>query len=181
MDRRSQQNHIRAARDWLGRAEDSLAQENDVQGDLKLMLARAELAHVGQSPRSRTLFLWGRRGAALLLALALAGGVLWKGVPPFMPVEENRQVLNQTGASVSPAPPAEDVPAAAEPPAQPAAPEPPSVRSEPEKQAEKPAVSESPRRAVADTESLPVPKAAPQPPDMEKQQLMQSAGKILRQ
>ena len=93
MDRRSQQNHIRAARDWLGKAEDSLAQENDVQGDLKLMLAKAELAQVGQSHRSRTLSVWGRRGAAFLVAVALAGGVLWKGVPPFMPVEENREAI----------------------------------------------------------------------------------------
>ena len=41
-DRKIRQ-HITAAKGWLSRAEDSLEQENAIQGDLKLMLAQAEL------------------------------------------------------------------------------------------------------------------------------------------
>ena len=77
MNRRSQTEHIRAAREWLGRAEDSLAQENDVQGDLKLMLAKAELAHVGHCPASHRLIIWGRRALAFLAAAGLAAA-LWR-------------------------------------------------------------------------------------------------------
>ena len=33
--------HIKAAKEWLGQAEDSLEKERDIQGDLKLMLAKA--------------------------------------------------------------------------------------------------------------------------------------------
>ena len=36
-------NHIAAAKGWLNQAEDSLEQENDIRGDLNLMLAQAEL------------------------------------------------------------------------------------------------------------------------------------------
>lgn len=181
MDRRSQQNHIRAARDWLGRAEDSLAREDDVQGDLKLMLAKAELAHVGQSSRSRFLSLWGRRGAALLLAFALAGGVLWKSGPIPAQVEEAVPALPQQAAAEHPAAPAEAEPAAEKLPQavgatvreKNAAPQ-PQAAHEPE-QAARPAVP------VPEQAQAPAVKPVPQPPDMEKQQLMQSAGKILRQ
>ena len=35
--------HVKAAKDWLGRAESSLEKEEDVRGGLNLMLAEAEL------------------------------------------------------------------------------------------------------------------------------------------
>ena len=38
--------HITAAKGWLSRAEDSLEQENAIQGDLKLMLAQAAHGYV---------------------------------------------------------------------------------------------------------------------------------------
>lgn len=179
MDRRSQQNHIRAARDWLGRAEDSLARENDVQGDLKLMLARAELAQVGQSRRSRTLSQWGRRGAALLAALALAGGVLWKNSPAATEVEQPVIVGSSSGNTVQQMP-AEDkqmdkavdktveaLPAESAPQA--------SMQAAAPPQPQQAAEAHPPIAAPAP------PTVKPQPPDVEKQQLMQSAGKILRQ
>ena len=43
-EREERKRSIRAARDWLAGAEDALAGADDVSGDLKLMLARAELA-----------------------------------------------------------------------------------------------------------------------------------------
>ena len=35
--------HVRAAKEWLGEAESSLDKEEDLRGDLNLMLAQAEL------------------------------------------------------------------------------------------------------------------------------------------
>ena len=72
--RRTQQQHIRAARDWLGQAEHSLERENDVQGDLKVMLARAELSHVQDSPRGRRLKFWGSGIFPAAAAVLLAAG-----------------------------------------------------------------------------------------------------------
>ena len=77
--RKTQKNHIRAARDWLGQAEHLLDHENDVQGDLKLMLARAELSKVQESPRGTWFRCWGLRLVPALLALVIAagGGLFW--------------------------------------------------------------------------------------------------------
>ena len=181
MDRRSQQNHIRAARDWLGRAEDSLAREDDVQGDLKLMLARAELARVGQSHRSRALAQWGRRSAALLVALALAGGVLWGNDPAASKVE-NPAAVGSSQSDAAQYTPAEEkgmdkaVDKTVEAlPAEPA-PQAPVEAAAPVRQS--PAATEAKPSAAASPVSPP---AKPQPPAVEKQQLMQAAGKILRQ
>ncbi len=41
--RRDLRRHIKAATDWLQQADQSIEREEDVQGDLKLMLAKAEL------------------------------------------------------------------------------------------------------------------------------------------
>lgn len=181
MDRRSQQNHIRAARDWLGRAEDSLAREDDVQGDLKLMLARAELARVGQSHRSRALSQWGRRGAALLVALALAGGVLWGTRPAATEVEQPAAVSSSQGDVVPYTPTEEkrmDKVADKTAEALPAEP----ARQEPVQAAAPVRQSQAATEAQPSVAAPPVtPPAKMQLPDVEKQQLMQSAGKILRQ
>lgn len=175
MDRRSQQNHIRAARDWLGRAEDSLARENDVQGDLKLMLAKAELAHVEHSSKWRGLTRWGSRIAAFLAAALLAGAMLWEPAAP--PVEQvPAEALAESGqqAAGSTPQPSGDTEVLA------ARQEPPPVQL--------PETPEPPRPAASTQQGwqpeVQQPAAAPerpQPPNVEKQQLMQSAGKILRQ
>ena len=47
-DRSRLRRHVRAAREWLGRAEDSLDRAEDVRGDLNLMLAQAELTRFGR-------------------------------------------------------------------------------------------------------------------------------------
>ena len=183
MNRRSQQNHIRAARDWLGRAEDSLARENDVQGDLKLMLAKAELAHVGQSSRSRTILLWGRRIAALLVAAILAGAY-WQSsanvtvteAPVIrddsMTAADSQSSVMLENPSAETAPGAEPESPAAQPQERPVpqVPTAPVYHTEPEHVPEANAVQPAPE-----------PAAQPRLPDTAKQQLMQSAGKILRQ
>lgn len=178
MDRRSQQNHIRAARDWLGRAEDSLSRENDVQGDLKLMLAKAELAHVGHCPRSRTLLLWGRRLAALLVAVGLVAALWQPEGKSTVPVPADNSM---TAASSQQSVALDNSPAEKQPELPPAVP----VAETPEKYPSQPTpVTESaPARAAEAVAPPPVSPAAKQHqlPDANKQQLMQSAGKILRQ
>ena len=177
MDRRSQQNHIRAAQDWLGRADDSLSQKNDVQGDLKLMLAKAELAHVGNCPRSRRLLLWGRRLMALLVATGIAA-VIWqpftKESVPADPAMAENAVTTAAQQSAEP----EDYQTARTP-------EPKYTESDAQPQESYPSKQETAERpkavqAAGETKQA-VSAAEPQLPDAAKQQLMQSAGKILRQ
>ena len=65
-EREERKRSIRAARDWLAGAD-------DVSGDLKLMLARAELACTTSTRRARLR----RRARILLPALALVALALW--------------------------------------------------------------------------------------------------------
>ena len=46
-------NHIKAAREWLCRAEASLDKDNSIQGDLNLMLAQAELQRAKESGQNQ--------------------------------------------------------------------------------------------------------------------------------
>lgn len=72
-EREERKRSIRAARDWLAGAEDALAGADDVSGDLKLMLARAELACTTSTRRARLR----RRARILLPGLALVALALW--------------------------------------------------------------------------------------------------------
>ena len=70
--------HITAAKGWLSRAEDSLEQENAIQGDLKLMLAQAELKRAQEKNDKKLCVRWFKRLAPGALACALAlGGVIY--------------------------------------------------------------------------------------------------------
>lgn len=76
-DRKIRQ-HITAAKGWLSRAEDSLEQENAVQGDLKLMLAQAELKRAQEKNDKKLCVRWFKRLAPGALACALAlGGIIY--------------------------------------------------------------------------------------------------------
>ena len=78
MEERSRlRRHVRAAREWLGRAEDSLDRAEDVRGDLNLMLAQAELTRAQEVERPRPSVVWTRRLAPLCAAALIAGGGLW--------------------------------------------------------------------------------------------------------
>lgn len=72
MDRDSKRARIQAARDWLGQADASLDRKEDVQGDLKLMLAKAELEGAAPGKKTRMLKCWLSRGAALAVAILMA-------------------------------------------------------------------------------------------------------------
>lgn len=189
MDRRSQRNHIRAAREWLGRADDSLAAEKDVQGDLKLMLAKAELAQVRKSHKTCILSSWSTRLAALLVAVGISGFACWwqagPAAEPAVPVaggvrqEHGAQPVSGNPEAVQPQLPASPDFAAQAGSGATLATEPAETEPQPA-QSVAPAVSEAaaPHEAAQPAPARPV---APQPPDVNKQQLMQSAGKILRQ
>ena len=90
-DRSRLRRHVRAAREWLGRAEDSLDRAEDVRGDLNLMLAQAELTRAQEVERPRPSVVWARRLAPLCAAALIAGGGLWawrsavpQAPPPIM-------------------------------------------------------------------------------------------------
>ncbi|MBR5909807.1 MAG: hypothetical protein IKZ66_07565 [Schwartzia sp.] len=76
-DRSRLRHHVRAAREWLGRAEDSLDRAEDVRGDLNLMLAQAELTRAQEMERPRPSVVWAYRLAPLCVAILLASGGLW--------------------------------------------------------------------------------------------------------
>ena len=182
--RKTQKNHIRAARDWLGQAEHLLDHENDIQGDLKLMLARAELSKVQESPRGRWFRCWWLRLVPAVLALFIAAGgwLFWQHWQrPDVPVTANEPVLagshnpveessppRATGPSVQQAQP--DTKTSASASALPAS-QPATLITVPESSAVLPHVS------AAQPAVTPV----PTPPTPATQKLMQSAGKILRQ
>ena len=69
-----QRRHIRAARQWLGEAEHSLAENHRVRGELKVMLAKAELARVEGTPGHRFVKKWSMRILPALPAIFQAGG-----------------------------------------------------------------------------------------------------------
>lgn len=87
-DRKIRQ-HITAAKGWLSRAEDSLEQENAIQGDLKLMLAQAELKRAQEKNDKKLCVRWFKRLAPGALACALAlGGIIYaqqSGDRPSLP------------------------------------------------------------------------------------------------
>ena len=85
--------HVRAAREWLGRAEDSLEQEDHIRGDLDVMLAQAELQRAQETEEGRVRRRWLGRllpaGAAALVAALVWG--LWPSVPA--PLSERPSVM----------------------------------------------------------------------------------------
>lgn len=178
-EREERKRSIRAARDWLAGAEDALAGADDVSGDLKLMLARAELACTTSTRRARLR----RRARILLPALALVALALWglwyaqvqePAAVPAAAVEERAEIPAVQS-------PVEEAPAPA-PQVASAAPLPPHVTEDAAAPAA--AAHETPAAAPVVHESA-VPPAAHAPasrlPSADMQHLMQVGGKILRE
>ena len=178
-EREERKRSIRAARDWLAGAEDALAGADDVSGDLKLMLARAELACTTSTRRARLR----RRARILLPGLALVALALWglwyaqvqePAAVPAAAVEERAEIP----AAQSPV---EEAPAPA-PQVASAAPLPPHVTEDAAAPAA--AAHETPAAAPAVHESAAPPAAhapASRLPSADMQHLMQVGGKILRE
>lgn len=188
-----QRRHIRAARQWLGEAEHSLEENHRVRGELKVMLAKAELARVEGTPGHRFVKKWSMRLMPALVALVIAGGgyAFWHGqtaVYTAAPASV-RTAADDVDATENRAAPqektAEPVTAAAS-------------AAEPEAAAPAPAGQQMPAEApvvtaAASPQAAPEEKApaaaepqhaaqrAPRVPDDGMQKLMQTAGKTLRQ
>ena len=82
--------HIKAASDWLQQADKSIEREEDLQGDLKLMLAKAELQNAEKHQnRSRLTKLLSFSTAALI-----ALGILWVN-------DDSEKISQLTSSSVS--------------------------------------------------------------------------------
>ena len=164
-ERRERQKSIRAARAWLTGAEDALAGEDDLAGDLKLMLARAELARIAAHRRARL-----RRWAGWLVP-PIAAAAVWAWIAWESPSPQEETPAPEMVAA-APAPPPVETSAAetGEPSAasssstqapETAAAAPAALRNEPEQ----------PARS----------KAAARMPNADMQRLMQVGGKILRE
>lgn len=72
--------HVKAAKDWLGRAESSLEREEDVRGGLSLMLAEAELQRARETQRKKRFVQF--LAPALALLLAAGAGLAWRAWEP---------------------------------------------------------------------------------------------------
>ncbi len=179
-------NHIKAAREWLCKAEDSLDKNNNIQGDLNLMLAQAELQRANESQNRRKKKInWIIRLAPVAAAILLvfAGTQFWPHVfatraasPPLKTVAEEKikapgslpPVVSEinTGEVSTPAVggqknlPVED-------------PSPSAVKEQP---IQIPSVKE--KNTV--TEAITDRPTEPQVPTADMQKLMRAAGKTLR-
>lgn len=188
-----QRRHIRAARQWLGEAEHSLAENHRVRGELKVMLAKAELARVEGTPGHRFVKRWSMRLMPALVALAIAGGgyALWQSqsaVYTAAPAPASAQVdavdTVEEAAEPQEAPAVQVTAAASAPEPEPAASAPPQQMPAAEAPAE---VTAAPPQAApqetarAAAEPQAVAPSAPKIPDDGMQKLMQTAGKTLRQ
>ena len=178
-DRSRLRHHVRAAREWLGRAEDSLDRADDVRGDLNLMLARAELARAQETERPRPSVIWARRLAPLCAAVLLAGGAVWgwkSAIPPAPASIERRteEAAADAARRLGESPPLPAIPQADAVPAQ------EEHVSEPLPAAAE--FKEESEEAVASTPETSIP---PEPqgariPAEDMQRLMSSAGQSLR-
>jgi len=181
-DRRERAKSIRAARNWLAGAENALAGEDDLAGDLKLMLARAELARIAADRRAR-LRRWAARLLPPLAAAVLLGWFAWQHMPaedmiPHMGAQE-ANVRMETPAAVPAAEPSQPVQGEAPLSAAVLPTEPPAERAAPKEQ----------DTAVQAAAAAPVPvhtedarSASPsRMPSGDLQRLMQVGGKILRE
>ena len=192
-DRRERAKSIRAARDWLTGAEHALAGEDDLAGDLKLMLARAELARLAADRRARF-----RRWAARLLpplaAAAAITWIVWDAPPteefaastPAQTSEMHADILIPTFAPIETALPIQSVERPASPvPVEETAVQQATVRPTSDEH------QEGARTEAAQTYSIPMhaetaaPERAviaqPRVPNADMQHLMQVGGKILRE
>ena len=177
--------HVRAAREWLGRAEESLGRAEDVRGDLNLMLARAELIRARETESPKASVVWMRKLAPLSVALLLAGSGYWiwnagngtaavQNMPPPLPVAEQR---------TEPLPPPKPEEAAIPAPVQEAAADTAEIAeaaeiSVPESEPE-PVVPEPETQAAAEEGTKEEPRLARLPSE-DMQRLMNSAGQSLR-
>ena len=104
--------HVRAAREWLGRAESSLDRQEDIRSDLNLMLAQAELQRAKETKRLTKKERLLHRLAPFMAAGAMAAGCFFflqyerpAAVPAAAPaVTAAAQTVEQPAAGMPAAP-----------------------------------------------------------------------------
>lgn len=179
--------HVKAAKDWLGRAESSLEKEEDVRGGLNLMLAEAELQRARETRK-------GKRFArfvapALAVLLALGGITLQRSAEPTAapaekspaPIVGQRTMIHEEKGSETLA---ERMGSAAnlsesreiELPVMPV-----RVQESPIVQAQEQAQSTEPQPALEQQMEKPKQTSAASPPTEDMQDLMVAAGRVLRE
>jgi len=176
-------NHVRAAREWLGQAEHSLDNKEDIRGDLNVMLAQAELQRAQETKELMPMQRWLYRLAPVAAAVILVMGSLL-----FWQWQQPRSVTAPMQPPALLAAPA----GAADPPAATSAPQ-PTLQAEavakPAMPAERqlpppdmPAASSMQEQPAAPQAAVPAPaeKQAVYMPSENLQKLMCSAGKSLR-
>lgn len=106
--------HLRSARQWLTRAEESFDKESNIRAELDLMLAQAELQHAKEAKRAgewRYKYLVMRHGVAFGLAMLVAvgglGGTFYmiqgrQTVIPPSAVEQPTHSVHKTDLQVGP-------------------------------------------------------------------------------
>ena len=179
--------HVKAAKDWLGRAESSLEKEEDVRGGLNLMLAEAELQRARET-RKRKRF--ARFLAPVLAMLLVLGGVALQrsAEPTAAPAEKSpaptvgqgTMIHEEKGSETL----AERMGSAAnlsesreiELPVMPV-----RVQESPIVQAQEQAQSTEPQPALEQQTEKPKQTSAASPPTEDMQELMVAAGRVLRE
>ena len=182
--------HVKAAKDWLGRAESSLEKEEDVRGGLNLMLAEAELQRVRETRKGKRFarFL----APALAVLLALGGVALQRSAEPTAaPAEKSPAAIVGQGTTVhaemESAALAERMGSAAnlsesreiDPPVMPArAQESPMAQAQGQVQFAEPP---QPQPVLEQQTEKPKQTSAAAPPTEDMQKLMVTAGRVLRE
>jgi hypothetical protein len=176
-------NHVRAAREWLGQAEHSLDNKEDIRGDLNVMLAQAELQRAKETKELMPMQRWLYRLAPVAVAVLFVVGSLlfwhWEQ-PRSVGAPEQPPVAVTAPAGATDPPVAATVPQTAlqaevivTPPGLPerqlSSPEMPVVSS----MQEQPAAPQAAVPALADKQEVYM-------PSENLQKLMCSAGKSLR-
>ncbi len=173
--------HIRAAREWLGQAEDSLKAEQDVQGDLKLLLARAELQHVHEKRRlmdmgKRVLFV-----VPLFLVLLLVAGNRFQSTEPEAPLADRVLPSAEMQAGTIPLQEQEQMGVPEAVPEESTKSSPAGFLPEPEAVVQ-PSSTDAVQEKPVQEDSIPEPVVREEQavPSRDMQKLMQSAGSVLR-
>ena len=96
--RKNLRRHIKAASDWLQQADKSIEREEDLQGDLKLMLAKAELQNA-QKHQNRSRL---TKILSFFTAALIALGILWVNDDPEKISQLTSSAVSTTKAPDSP-------------------------------------------------------------------------------
>lgn len=186
-DRRERAKSIRAAREWLTGAEVALAGEDDLAGDLKLMLARAELARLAADRRARVRRWAGRLLPPVMVAAAILVWMMWMSphgeevaTPlPMQTAEIHADVTASTAATVPP-PPVEEQ-RARDAVQTPTVPQMEEVHPSIEESAAQEHRADTVPTHMETPATIPAVTAPPRMPNADMQRLMQVGGKILRE